>query len=63
MIRSINAEVLDVMTATIVNDWEVTPGYAREVARQLVENLEEKGIYLTVRRPPLWRRVLAGLLE
>ena len=54
-------EILDVMAETITDDWDVTPGYATELARQLVISLKKKGVTISVVRPSLWRRVLTRL--
>lgn len=32
----------------ITRDWDVTPGYAHELARQLLETLEEEGYCLSL---------------
>ncbi len=40
-------QVLAVMAEVITVDWEVSPGYAKELARQLVERLKEKGYVVT----------------
>lgn len=44
--------VLDVMAETITADWDVTPGYAKELARQLVMSLKEKGVEWTSTHTP-----------
>lgn len=42
-------DVLTVMADVIVAEWEVSPGYAKELSRQLVERLKEKGVTWSTR--------------
>jgi hypothetical protein len=47
---SAEEDLLNVMAEVITADWGVTPGYAKELSRQLVQRLGEKGYTISDER-------------
>lgn len=45
--EGVEPDILAIMAGVITDKWEVTPGYAQELARQLRHALAKRGVTIT----------------